>query len=43
MGKERWEEAGERNTKMSIEIRTEHELHSQEVSECLLNPLLLCS
>lgn len=28
---------------MNVEIRIEHELHSQGVSECLLNALLLCS
>lgn len=43
MGKERWEGADKRKMKTSIEIRIEHELHSQEVSECLLNALLLCS
>lgn len=43
MRRERWEGAGKRKMKMSIEIRIEHELDSQEVSECLLNALLFCS
>lgn len=43
MGKERWEGAGKRKMRVSIEIRIEHGLHSEDVSECLLNVLLLCS
>lgn len=38
-----WEGTGKRKMKMSIEMRVEHELDSQEVSECLLNALLLKS
>lgn len=41
--KQRWEGAGKRKMEMSVEIRVEHELDSQEVSECLLNALLFCS
>lgn len=36
-----WEGTGKRKMKMSIEMRVEHELDSREVSECLLNALLL--
>lgn len=37
------EGTGKRKMKMSIKIRLEHELGSQEVSECLLNTFLFCS
>lgn len=43
VGKERWERAVKRKMKVAVEIRIEHELHTQEASECLLNALLLCS
>lgn len=43
MGKERLGGASKRKMTMNIEIRIEHELYSQEVSECLLNALFLRS